>query len=157
LTNHFRRTVSLLMKCFWPTVLDPIRQTYTVTVHNIVMDSVRWRRRRPGRYASCGCRALLSGQGGAHKVRRFAAIAPTDGRREITHCRRRSYTLDSCLFCAAGWYGRRDRSPAPPRGNVSNLISSKTHLPCSDTIARVTVGKPLHGDSPSMLVPICIH
>lgn len=85
------------------------RQTYTVT------GSVRWRRRRPGRYVSCGCRALLSGQGGANEVRRFAAIAPTDGRREIIHCRRRRYTRQ--LFVLRGRLVRRARSFArsPPR------------------------------------------
>lgn len=66
-------------------------------------------------------------------------------------------TLDSCLFCATGWYGGHDRSPAPPRGSVSNLISSKTHLrrwTVADTISRANVGKSKQGDSPNILDPI---
>lgn len=138
------------MKCFWPTVLDPIHDRRTqswAACGGVVVDPVDMRAAVVAHF--CRDRAGRTKSGGSQRSSRQMADAKL-------YTAGGDATLDSCLFCAAGWYGEPDRSPAPPRGSVSNLISSKTHLPSSDTIARVTVGKPLQGDSPSMLVPICI-
>lgn len=87
--------------------------------------------RPPGRRAG-GDRVKIRKRVGVHlsrarrKVRRPAGQVPsTDGRRVDRHTRAHTLrTLDSCLFCAAGWRG----ASAPPRGSVSNLIFPKTHL-----------------------------
>lgn len=66
-------------------------------------------------------------------------------------------TLDSCLFCATGWYGGHDRSPAsPPRERFQFNFLENSFAPwtVADTISRATVGKSKQGDSPNILVPI---
>jgi len=159
LTNRFRQTNTHLTKCFWPTVLDnpTCWRTYTV-LH--IMDSVRWRRRR---LTGSICELRLSrtfGRDGAGrtKSKRFAAIAPTDGRREIIHCRRRRYTRQ--LFALRGRLVRRARSLArsPPRERFQfNFLENSFAVRRYDRARDCR--KNLYGviHRPCMSVPICIH